>query len=137
MRNTRNQTRLSTSYRLFDESGANIVRKLTGAEVNYGLARGSYVWKRALDGTIVGVKMQISPQQSRKYSGIRTESRGSISKSQMEANAEVESQRRFGLNLQEVEDEMIVGNPVDEAKTKFEMWPQVFDTKAVCVGPRV
>ncbi len=52
-----------------------------------------------------------------------------ITKAEMEANVGQYGPRRTKRNR--------IGNFVDRAMTKIEIWPEVFDTRAVRVGPRV
>lgn len=122
---------------LWSEDGRSVIRRLMHHEL-VQMIGAQQVMSHVRNGKRLGVKLVFQPRQHRKYS--RQDSLPSsicLTHQDSETNALAQhhpTSRQFGLNTHELADEMIVGNEVDRALSKIEMWPIVGDTKAVRVG---
>ena len=116
---------------LYDVTRSKIVRSLTSDELNRMASQGTIGWFERKGRTCACV--QPVPMQSRTSDPIRSSI--PLTKSDMEMNAEgsVDGTRKFGLNRFGVVDDDIIGNRIDQAMSKVELWPSVFDQKNVCI----
>jgi hypothetical protein len=81
------------------------------------------------------LRLILQPQQAAKYRSNGNPSPTTLTKTDLVLNAETsQTARKFGKNCYGGIDEMIVGNAVDRAKSKVEVWPEVHDTKAVVIS---
>ena len=118
---------------LYNETRTVIIRKLTPDQHNSMIAEGKIIAFRMRNGKWAAAVV-FTPRQSPKYT-LGIGGGAQISKTEMLLNAETsESARKYGVNCYGAEDEMIVGNFVDHAKSKLEAWPEVHDTKAIVVS---
>lgn len=117
------------NIRLYSENGSYAVKHLDHLEANRLIGSGVAAW--------FGKQLRLvtAPQQAAKYRSNGQPSPTTLSKADLELNAEISPRaRRFGINCYGARDEMIVGNAVDRAKSKVECWPEVHDTKAVVIS---
>lgn len=121
---------------LFNEFRTRVVKQLCQVELNDMAARGLIAWFK-LNGRNA-VYLVTAPKQSARYSSAGLPSPATLGRSDVELNALGAATgariRVPGLNAYNERDPLIIGNAIDRSMSKVEAWPDVHDTKAVCIS---
>lgn len=111
------------------------MRQLSPAELNGLAAQQKIAWFRTAKGKDA-VCLIVAPWQSRKYGAAIHDSPTTITAHDMQSNVGLNGDRVPGFNRYEHRDFDIVGNDVDAAMTKIEIWHLVHDERnvGICAG---
>jgi hypothetical protein len=130
-----NNARRSGRTPLYNETRTQVIRQLSLEDLNGLAAQQKIAWFRTAKGKDA-VCLIVAPWQSRKYGAAIHDSPCTITAHDVQSNVGLNGERVPGFNRYEHRDFDIVGNEVDAAMTKIEMWPLVFDERnvGICAG---
>lgn len=120
---------------LWDETRARVIRQIAPPELNALAAQQKIAWFHSNSGKDA-VCLIVAPWQSRKYGAAIHDSPTTITAHDMQSNVGLNGERVPGFNRYEHRDFDIVGNDVDAAMTKIEVWHWVYDERnvGICAG---